>query len=67
MSYYPYCVHGVYVGGCGADYMCGACEMGDDVTAEQRAEYEADREAWEDRSDEERFAALPDHVLDGAW
>lgn len=27
---YPYCKHGVYVGGCGIDYMCGACEMGDD-------------------------------------
>lgn len=26
-----YCVHGVYVGGCGADYMCGHCEMGEDT------------------------------------
>lgn len=26
-----YCVHGVYVGGCGADYMCGHCEMGEFV------------------------------------
>lgn len=24
-----YCRHGVYVGGCGADYMCGACENGE--------------------------------------
>ena len=24
-----YCVHGVYVGGCGPDYMCGHCEMGE--------------------------------------
>lgn len=23
-----YCEHGVYVGGCGADYMCGYCEQG---------------------------------------
>lgn len=23
-----YCRHGQYVGGCGADYMCGACENG---------------------------------------
>ena len=23
------CRHGVYVGGCGADLMCGACESGD--------------------------------------
>lgn len=21
------CKHGVYVGGCGADYMCGSCEF----------------------------------------
>jgi hypothetical protein len=24
------CEHGVYVGGCGADYMCGRCESGED-------------------------------------
>lgn len=24
-----YCPHGVYVGGCGIDWMCGACECGD--------------------------------------
>jgi hypothetical protein len=24
-----YCKHGVYVGGCGIDWMCGACECGD--------------------------------------
>jgi len=22
------CIHGVYTGGCGADYMCGRCEGG---------------------------------------
>jgi hypothetical protein len=22
------CKHGVYVGGCGVDWMCGRCEMG---------------------------------------
>lgn len=26
---YPYCKHGTYVGGCGVDHMCHACEMGD--------------------------------------
>jgi hypothetical protein len=28
--YYPgdVCIHGVYVGGCGVDYMCAACEGG---------------------------------------
>lgn len=24
-----YCRHGVYVGGCGIDWMCGACESGE--------------------------------------
>lgn len=24
-----YCIHGVYVGGCGVDWMCGHCEMGE--------------------------------------
>jgi hypothetical protein len=29
--YYPgdVCRHGMYVGGCGVDLMCGACEGGD--------------------------------------
>ena len=27
---YPYCPHGAYVGGCGIDYMCHYCEMGDE-------------------------------------
>jgi len=25
-----YCVHGTYVGGCAEDWMCGACESGED-------------------------------------
>jgi len=31
-SYYPgdVCKHGVYTGGCGIDYMCGKCEMGEE-------------------------------------
>ena len=30
-SHYPgdVCVHGVYTGGCGVDWMCGHCEMGE--------------------------------------
>lgn len=28
---YPYCIHGSYVGGCGVDWMCHACEMGDEA------------------------------------
>lgn len=27
-DHYPYCIHGAYVGGCGPDYICGACEDG---------------------------------------
>lgn len=67
MAYYPYCVHGVYVGGCGIDWMCHDCEMGYEVSSEQLAKYKADREDWANRSDEEQFAALPAHVLDEAW
>lgn len=26
---YPYCKHGIYVGGCGIDYTCGTCELGE--------------------------------------
>ena len=31
-NYYPgdVCKHGMYTGGCGVDWMCGPCEMGDD-------------------------------------
>ena len=31
-TFYPgdVCEHGNYVGGCGADYMCGQCESGED-------------------------------------
>lgn len=32
-----YCKHGVYVGGCGIDYMCGYCESG--YTDEEYSEY----------------------------
>jgi hypothetical protein len=30
--YYPgdVCRHGMYVGGCGIDWICGACEMGEE-------------------------------------
>lgn len=32
-----YCKHGVYTGGCGIDYMCGACEMGYDQWYPQKS------------------------------
>lgn len=27
-----YCIHGVYVGGCGIDWMCGRCESGEQLS-----------------------------------
>ena len=33
------CVHGVYVGGCGIDWMCGACESGEDYTSAELVAY----------------------------
>ena len=30
-QHYNYCPHGVYVGGCGIDWMCGECESGEDA------------------------------------
>ncbi len=30
---YPYCPHGKYVGGCGIDWMCFPCEMGDEQSS----------------------------------
>lgn len=40
---YGYCEHGIYVGGCGADYMCGWCENGDTRNAYAEAIAEAKR------------------------
>jgi hypothetical protein len=40
MNAYPYCPHGVYVGGCGIDYMCGRCENGgEELSPAEQAEY----------------------------
>lgn len=50
-SPYDHCRHGVYVGGCGYDYMCPACEMGDpDLTVRQAAAHvdALAREVWAD-------------------
>lgn len=33
---YDYCPHGVYVGGCGIDWMCNWCESGISVTEARR-------------------------------
>lgn len=67
---YPYCPHGKYVGGCGADYMCFACEMGDELTAEEERQHErAQRQWYEEQETEEgrdaQFWSLPAEVLDG--
>lgn len=41
-----YCQHGVYVGGCGIDWMCGACESGEaPLTKAERKKYDRTRKA----------------------
>lgn len=42
---YPYCIHGHYVGGCGADYMCFSCEMGDEAPTVNDLRYDKLRAA----------------------
>jgi hypothetical protein len=64
---YPYCVHGTYVGGCGVDWMCGACESGYEITPEERAVHEAAIRRWHRKTKAERFDSLPDSVLDGRY
>jgi len=39
------CIHGTYVGGCGIDYMCHACEMGDLELSPNDA-FEAAKRSW---------------------
>lgn len=34
-----YCIHGTYVGGCGIDRLCGACENGEPGPQNFLAEY----------------------------
>ena len=66
--YYPgdTCKHGVYVGGCGADYMCGACEMGEDdneedLAAVENAYSESDDEDLEVFDDTEDYNSMGDY------
>lgn len=41
-----YCEHGVYVGGCGIDWMCGRCESGEEpLTKAERKKYNRQRKA----------------------
>jgi hypothetical protein len=35
---HDHCSHGIYVGGCGIDYMCHACEIGDGLPSKKIAE-----------------------------
>ena len=62
------CEHGKYVGGCGADYMCGDCEMG--ISAAERREINAAQKLSKirnDAADAERILnsllTLPDHCI----
>ena len=57
-SYYPgdTCKHGVYVGGCGVDYMCPQCENGEDVDEDGLvANYGIEPEDVEDNADPTEF------------
>lgn len=41
-----YCEHGVYVGGCGIDWMCGRCESGEEpLSKAERKKYNRTRKA----------------------
>jgi len=66
---YPYCPHGSYVGGCGIDYMCHPCEMGDTTEEEYARHEEAIKEYHLEQQTQEgadkQFWNLPNHVLDG--
>lgn len=46
-----YCRHGVYVGGCGIDWMCGTCENGPHWASSSFSKSERVRlqRAWEER------------------
>ena len=65
MSDYPYCVHGNYVGGCGADYLCGYCESGEPPTAQELADHQAARSRYLGLTSSEQIASLPEHVQRG--
>lgn len=46
------CKHGTYVGGCGIDWMCGACESGEDSrNFVEVAEDRLTNEVWRDALD----------------
>jgi len=69
---YPYCPHGAYVGGCGVDYMCFPCEMGDELSPEQEKRHEDSVKEWYAEQDEDggadsQFWNLPSKVLDGGY
>jgi hypothetical protein len=52
-----HCKHGVYVGGCGYDFMCGACENGDPDMTLREAIAAVDREARKVWALHDRLAA----------
>lgn len=64
-----YCPHGVYVGGCGIDWMCGACE-GESYSFTQQAYFEATNHINNERRKAFKHAA--EQVIDvladnGEW
>lgn len=60
-DYGGYCEHGVYVGGCGVDWMCGDCEMG--ISAAERREINSQQHTRDIREKANRAAKLLNDLL----
>lgn len=64
-----YCRHGVYVGGCGYDHMCGWCESGEEPPTQR--ELDTRRLAKAERDYDELVRILDNIVAEGyrsrAW
>lgn len=56
-----YCRHGVYVGGCGPDWMCGRCEQGEEWDTSSLSKSErVNLERWYERQTPNEQAFWPD-------
>ncbi|HZZ17152.1 MAG TPA: hypothetical protein VFE08_14455 [Candidatus Sulfotelmatobacter sp.] len=60
-DYAGYCEHGTYVGGCGADYMCGYCEDG--ISLAEAIAIEARQRTREIREKANRAEKLLNNLL----
>lgn len=59
---YDYCPHGVYVGGCGIDWMCDWCESG--ISVQEARRIVTARETRETRERAERAALMLAKLLE---